>query len=254
VVVASGAPVAVQPANPTVIRPPFTGATKTVLPGKFAPTVGCGYFATLDPHSFYLTSGKLRYDAVAVAPNCTGSRSAAAVVYYQIALPLNVTKAQLSVLLNWTVVANGSATLVLGKCQFPNRSPERSCNEQAQAWIAIHPWLADTTNGTNYYPSNGSGWADSQSFYHEGPCYRSRGCSSGPGGSGAFRINRTVLVWMNATGLNMTHHYLLEVQVAVGVVAGLTCQKCVEVGGHARAALDLETGMNGARFNSITLY
>jgi hypothetical protein len=213
---------------------------------------GCGSFPTLDKHSLNLSSGKLVSDTRAVTPNCSGNRTASQTLSYEIHIPIYPTSRNLSVLVNWTVIANASALLNRGTCSFYSVAPNRECLQLAAAQLVILPWIYDFKQSRPYYSK--ANWVGGPIFQLKYPCLPSHGCTSpGHGGAASVHIDQNALVSVNATGLNVSHRFSLVVAVYMYVFADFYCHGCTETGGNAAASWNMKTSGNGARFNSVTV-
>jgi hypothetical protein len=228
--------------------PPFSGATKTVYFSNT--TTGCGALPILAPHSLNMSNGHLQFRAESIAPNCTGNRSAAAILEYTVKIPVTPASANSSIRVNWTVISNLSATLVLGKCKFYGVPPGPECGQEAIAQIGITPWLQDLGSRTSTY---GKAWIGGFYFHRTNPCRPPSCPSPGNGGSGFVHVDQNLSLWVNATGLNLNHHYDLEILFTVTVAVGFGGSSATILGGHASASVNLHTKGSGAWLDSVTL-
>jgi len=242
---ASGSSVTVS--NSSIV-PPYSGATKSVYFSNR--TTGCGALPTLGPHSLNLTTGQIQFRAKAVAPNCTGYRTASTLLQYTIHIPVTPTSSNTSVLLNWTVISNISAYLVLGKCKLIGAPPGPSCQQEAAATIGISTWLQDLGSRTSTY---GTTWSAGFSYDRLKPCRPPSCTSPGHSGAGSVRVDQYVSLWINATGLDLAHHFDVDVLFTINVDAAFGGNSSTITGGHANANVNLQTKGNGAWLNSISL-
>jgi hypothetical protein len=127
-----------------------------------------------------------------------------------------------------------------------------ACYEFAQAYLFGSAYIIDTTNGSLYPASNFwpglSNVSQNDTFCSGGTC-----TASIVGGSGSSFTSSSAVTWyVNATGLNSSDSFILEVDLYGGAIAELDSSNTKITGGHADASLNFGTLGYGAVLNWVT--
>lgn len=244
----------VSPAKTIVLKAPY----KTMVTAEFSSTntVGCGTDRIVTAPHFALKTGTGGFSDAGTAPACAKlpngiANRGSATSQVSIVQPIHLLHTHTSVVANWTFSASGSESLTSTACPAGAAGVSYDCFELAQVYLFAQAYLIDTTNGSIYFSSNfWPGFINTS----ENDTFCTPTCTTAilGGSGGSFSASQGVTFYVNATGLNVTHTYALEVDLYGAAYAEIDASNTKLVGGHAAAALNFATLGNGAKLNSLS--
>lgn len=216
------------------------GKAKVVSAPHFIPKTGLGGFAD---------SG-VAPACPTLPPNIANRGDASS--QFSIVVPIKPIGTHIFVIASWNFTASGIEHLLSGKC-VNTAAASSNCYQSAEFYLFGDAYLLDTTNGSTYFSSNF--WpgvfnlSSNYTFCSSGACTHT--VSGGTGG--AFSGASPFSWYVNATTLNKTDSFVLEVDVFGGVLTELDGYNAHVTGGHADATLNFASTGNGAKLNSLTI-
>jgi len=253
VILLAPAGLGVSASHTTTLKAPY----RTLVTALFSSTntVGCGSDKIVTAPHFVAKAGTGGFSDTGTAPACSKlpngiANRGSATSQVSIVVPIAVHRTSTSIAANWTISASGTESLVSTACPAAT-GVSYDCFEIAEVYLFGQAYLIDTTNGTFYFSSNF--WPGFVNI-SQNDTFCSPTCSTSvTGGSGgSFSGSQMFTFLVNATGLNNTHSYVLEVDLYGGAYAELDASNTKLVGGHATATLNFATLGNGAKLNKIT--
>ena len=147
--------------------------------------------------------------------------------------------------------ARGWENLTLGHCAGGNSSGFWSCALRAVAFVDACTTLGDKTNGTSFYPAQGSGGFHVANENVTGCGGQFYGCGNSSSGANAtFSISKWLMWTFNVTSKS-THRYLLSPTVDRGAWAQILASGTHIRGGMAKALLLFGLYGTGGNLTSV---
>ncbi|MCI4330771.1 MAG: hypothetical protein L3K19_02845 [Thermoplasmata archaeon] len=253
VLVLAPAGLGAAPSHTTTLKAPF----KTLVTASFSSTgqVGCGFDKIVTAPHFVAHSGLGGFSLAGTAPACAKLPNGIAnrgqtTAQVSIVVPILVKHPAITIESNWSISASGSVSLTSTPCPT-STAATYACYEFAQAYLFSQSYLIDTTNGSLFFGTNF--WPGFQNVTENDTFCSGGTCSTAILGSpsGGFSATQGMDLFVNATGLNSTHTYELEVDLYGGALAELDASNTKLVGGHAAATVNFATLGNGAKLNWV---
>lgn len=239
----------------TVLKAPY----KHLLVATFSNTaqVACGKDrVTAQPH-FTPKTGKGGFSDTASDGACAGlptniANYGSASSQVSIVLPIKLFRSHVNIAVNWTFTLALSEKFTPGTCKVSTNATY-GCNELAEAFVAGDAYLYDTYNNSIYFSSNF--WPGITNLSENSTSCSGGTCSTAsfPGSTGAFSGTVNIVWYVNATALNTSQGFILEVDLFGGASAVMDAYNTYVVGGAAQATVNFATLGNGATLNSITI-
>lgn len=221
-------------------------------------TAGCAG-GRVDRKSYFNKSrgdGGLADNASGIWCNSYSANSATFEGAFNVSVPIRVAASgPTSIVVKWTLRANGSANITAGRCISRTVTGTVTCARSAKVFVNDSAVLVDLTNGSRLLPTYT--WpGESIRVYEDTSCANTR-CSSN--GSMNASANLTIgpvygSVYLNLSFLNASHHYLLELGILGGVKVDLSATGIAAIiGGAASATLNAGTHGKRVALHSITI-
>lgn len=239
----------------TVLKAPF----KHLLVATFSSTaqVACGKDRVTSPPHFAPKTGTGGFSTSASDGACAGlptniANYGTATAQVSVVLPIKLFKSHVHVVANWSFTASLSEKFTSGTCAASTNA-SYGCNQVAEVFLDAVAYLYDTYNGSVYSPSNS--WLGLTNISENSTACASTGCSHSMlgGGSGSSSGTQLMTWYVNATGLNISHTFILEVDIFGGTIAEIDAYNTYVTGGSASATLNFATIGNGATLKSISI-
>lgn len=241
--------------HPAILKAPY----KHLLVATFSNTgqVACGKDrVTAAPH-FSPKTGTGGFSDTASDAACAGlptniANRGLAASQVSVVLPVKLFKSHVHIKVNWTFTAALSEKFTPGACKVSTNTTY-GCTEVAQAFLAGVAYLYDTYNGSVYSSSNF--WIGFQNISENSTTCSSGSCSTATlgGATGSFSGSQNIVWYVNATALNTSQSFILEIDLFGQAYAEMDAYNTYITGGSAQASLNFATLGNGATLNSITI-
>lgn len=221
-------------------------------------TYGCAKASIATPTSFSLTHGLGSAAGKASAKTCRGSfggsqyDAGVASGASTIAIKLNVaTGGTKTVVANWTITVAGHQNLSMAPCVTSNASGYSYCYEYAIVYVSAYSWLVDLKTGASAYSS--SSFYQYNASYNDSYCYNGTCANYTYGTNGGFSGAFGALFSISSSTSTRHTYALYTTFYWVVEVASASYAAHFSGGASGTASLDMATGGNGAKLNSITI-